>query len=261
MDGRASSPFTTPIIPRAVTFIQLLNKLLRPAGVQICKKSKYRAVFGLDWIDDAADILKARGITPRIIMDIGANRGQTSKRLARGFPQAEVHCYEPTPASCEVLKRNLEKFPHAKAHALAFGPEKKMARFFLRAHHETNSFLQLEEPEAGSSPDSFIDVEMQCLDDYVPRQGWSDVHVLKINAEGYDLAILKGGSKLLKEGKIHLIFTEMNFKQLYQGQGGFTELHDFLGQLGYTLVGCYETASTATGESLWSNGLYVKAAA
>lgn len=232
--------------------------MLRSRGVQICKKSKYRPVFGLDWIDDAADILKARGISPRIVMDIGANRGQTSKRLARGFPGAEVHCFEPTPASHEVLRRNLERFPNARAHALAFGPEKKTARFFLRSHHETNSFLQLEKPEPGSAPESSIEVEMQQLDDYVPSQGWSDVHVLKINAEGYDLAILNGGKRLLEEGRIHLVFTEMNFQQLYQGQGGFLDLHAFLGGLGYSLVGCYETASAPTGESLWSNGLYVK---
>ena len=241
-----------------MTFIQCLNKLLRPLGAQICKRNKYRPVYGLDWIDDAADILLARGIIPRIIMDIGANRGQTSKRLARCFSQAEVHCFEPTPASCDVLRRNMERFPNATAHALAFGPKKKMARFFLRDHHETNSFLQLEKPEPGSGPESVIEVEMQQLDDYVPTQNWNDVHVLKINAEGYDLEILKGGRSLLEQGKIHLIFTQMNYEQLYENQGGFLELHSFLTDQKYSLVGCYETASKPTGESLWSNGLYVK---
>lgn len=241
-----------------MTLVQCLNKLLKPLGAQVCKKNKYRPVYGLDWIDDARDILQARGIAPRIIMDIGANRGQTSKRLARGFPQADVHCFEPTPASCEVLRRTMQRFTNTTAHALAFGPEKKMARFFLRDHHETNSFLPLEEPKPGAGPEAAIEVEMQQLDEYVPSKGWSDVHVLKINAEGYDLEILKGGRSLLQSGKIHLIFTEMNFKELYQGQAGFVDMHAFLAGLGYSLVGCYETASLGTGESLWSNGLYVK---
>jgi hypothetical protein len=48
---------------------------------------------------------------------------------------------------------------------------------------------------------------MRQLDEYVPSMGWSDVHVLKINAEGYDFAILNGGRELLQAGKIHLIFT------------------------------------------------------
>jgi FkbM family methyltransferase len=241
-----------------MTFVQLLNKLLRPLGVQVCKKNKYRPIYGLDWIDDAADILAARGITPRVVMDIGANRGQTSKRLARGFPMAEVHCFEPTPASCQVLTKNMQGFSNSRVHALAFGPEKRMARFFLREHHETNSFLRIENTDARHGNNTTIEVEMQQLDEYVPRLGWSDVHVLKINAEGYDLEILKGARALLEAGKIHLIFTEMNFKQLYQGQGGFVELHTYLSGLDYTLVGCYETASLGTGDSLWSNGLYVK---
>lgn len=241
-----------------MTFVQLFNKLLRPLGAQVCKKSKYRPFYGLDWIEDAADILKARGITPRIVMDIGANRGQTSKRLARGFPQAEVHCFEPTPASCQVLTQKMKPFANARIHPHAFGPEKKTARFFLREHHETNSFLQLEQPEPGAGRETSIEVEMRQLDEYVPSMSWSDVHVLKINAEGYDLAILNGGRELLTAGKIHLIFTEMNFKELYQGQGGFIDLHAYLSGLGYTLFGCYEFATLTTGESLWSNGLYVK---
>jgi len=241
-----------------MTSIQFFNKLLRPLGVQLCKKTKYRPLHGLDWIEDAAEILKARGIAPSIVMDIGANRGQTSKRLACGFPQAAVHCYEPTPASCQILNERMRRFPNAKVHSHAFGPEKKTARFFLRDHHETNSFLQLEDPVSGAGPESSIEVEMRQLDEYVPSMGWSDVHVLKINAEGYDLAILNGGRELLEAGKIHLIFTEMNFKQLYQDQGGFLDLHAYLSGLGYSLVGCYETASLPTGESMWSNGLYVK---
>lgn len=58
-----------------MTFIKLVNKLLCPTGVQICKRAKYRPVYGLDWIQDASDILKARGHKPSIVMDIGANRG------------------------------------------------------------------------------------------------------------------------------------------------------------------------------------------
>ena len=112
--------------------------------------------------------------------------------------------------------------------------------------------------QAGSEPERFVEVEMQRLDDYVLAQGWSDVHVLKINAEGYDLEILKRGRQLLSSGGIHMLFTKMIHQQLYQRQGGFLDLHAFLTSLDYSLFGCYETASASTGESCWSNGLYVK---
>jgi hypothetical protein len=49
------------------------------------KKAKFRRVFGLDWIVDALDILKACGISAGIVMDVGASCGQKSKRLARAF--------------------------------------------------------------------------------------------------------------------------------------------------------------------------------
>jgi len=239
-----------------MTFIKLLNKLLQPTKIQVWKRSKYRPVFGLDWIQDANDILKARQLQPRVVMDIGANRGQTSKRLVRGFLGAQIHCYEPTPSSFEVLRKNMERFPHATAHQLAFGPERKMGKFFVRQHHEESSFLGLEDAEPEGT--QAIDIEMRSLDEYVSGQGWDAINVLKINAEGYDLAILQGGSGLLKSGRIHLIFTEMIFKSHYDGQGSYMDQLAFMTENSYSLVGFYETASCATGESLWSNGLFVK---
>ncbi len=239
-----------------MTFIKLLNKLLHATGLQVWKKSKYRPVYGLDWIQDAQDILYARGLQPSLIMDIGANRGQTSKRLARGFPSAQVHCFEPAPSSCEVLRANMQCFPNATAHQLAFGPERKMGRFFVRKHHEESSFLGLEDAEAEGT--QAIDIEMRSLDEYVPDKGWDAVDVLKINAEGYDLVILQGGRQLLEAGRIHLIFTEMIFKSHYDGQGSYMDQLAFMAECGYSLVGLYETASAPTGESMWSNGLFVK---
>lgn len=85
-------------------------------------------MFGLAWIDDAAEILKAGGISQAI----GANRGQKSKR-----------------------------------HALAFGLEMKMTSVFLRSHHETTSFLRHEKPAPSSAPESSIVVEMRLMDDSV----------------------------------------------------------------------------------------------
>lgn len=239
-----------------MTFIQFINRILQPTKIQIWKQSKYRPIFGLDWVQDANAILKARGLTPRIIADIGANRGQTSKRLARGFPDAELHCFEPTPSSYDVLKKNMERFPNARAHQLAFGPERKVARFFVRQHHEESSFLGLEDAEPDGTKS--IDVEMRSLDEYVPSLGWDAINVLKINAEGYDLLILQGGRQLLKLGKIHLIFTEMIFKTHYDGQGSYMDQLAFMAESGYSLIGLYETASCSTGDSLWSNGLFAK---
>lgn len=85
------------------------------------------------------------------------------------------------------------------------------------------------------------------FDEYVPAQNWKNVHVLKINAEGYDMEIYRGRRKLLDAGRIHLIFTEINFQQLYQGWGDFLALDRFLSECGYSLVGFNEADSSPTG--------------
>lgn len=60
-------------------------------------------------------------LAPRVILDIGANIGATSRYLAWRYPSAEIHSFEPVPSNLALCQRNLPKT--AQLHPFALGAE------------------------------------------------------------------------------------------------------------------------------------------
>lgn len=239
-----------------MTIIGFANRLLCRCSLGLVKARPGTKTLGIDWVEDAGTLLGR----VETIFDIGANRGQTSKRLARRFPEAQLHCFEPTPQSFLVLKERLQQVSrNAHCHQLAFGAADKQAAFQLREHHEANSFLNTEssvqETNAKLRPVKFETVEMRSLDRYC--QDLPQLDILKINAEGYDLEILKGGASLLEARRIRLILAEVLFQPLFVGQPDPGDFLAFLKPRGYHLAGLYEPAYHPSGCLLWAQGLFL----
>lgn len=62
------------------------------------------------------------------------------------------------------------------------------------------------------------------------------VDFLKLDTEGSELEILKGGLKLLKEQKVLMIKTEFVFFKYYKNHKIFGDIHSFLDKHGYKLI-------------------------
>jgi FkbM family methyltransferase len=101
-----------------------------------------------------------------------------------------------------------------------------------------------EEPGAGqtsslvtgaSRPDSVSRrVPAVTLDALVAAQGWTNIDVLKVDTEGYDLRVLQGARGLLAEGRIGLIQFEYN-AAWRDSDSSLLEARHLLTRHGYTL--------------------------
>src|SRR5205085_12168325 len=56
-----------------------------------------------------------------------------------------------------------------------------------------------------------IDVKVMTMDGIFADIGWEQVDFLKIDCEGFDLAVLKGGRQMLASSKVSLIQFEYNW--------------------------------------------------
>ena len=78
-------------------------------------------------------------------------------------------------------------------------------------------------------------VPVVTLDDYVRRKRLDRIYLVKIDAQGYEMHVLRGAQRSL--GRIDNIFVESAVRPLYHGAPRFTEVFDFLTANGFHLIG------------------------
>lgn len=203
------------------------------------------------------------GRAPETILDVGANTGQTALELFRRFPRAKIHSFEPTPAVADELRRNVSHIPNVSVHAIALGSEDGTARFHLNKMHQTNSLLPSSAESAKANQYSSmqetidtIQVPVRTVATISAELGLQHIDILKTDAQGYDLKIIEGAGELLRQ--IPLIYAEVCFSKLYEGQPTFGQFHDRMNQLGYRLVDLYETGFRTFYYQISCNALFMR---
>lgn len=143
----------------------------------------------------------------RTVVDVGANIGDWSARVfsrALGHPLALL-LYEPQPACALRLRERFADTADARVIELALGEEPSRRVFSEATDNELSSLLRLEGNVA-----RVYEVDVATLDAEIDRHGWSGIDFLKVDAEGYDLHVLRGARRLLESGSIGCIQFEYN---------------------------------------------------
>jgi len=85
-------------------------------------------------------------------------------------------------------------------------------------------------------PAGQIAVPVVTLDDFCAEQGIEAVDYLHADVQGFELPMLRGAAKLLSEGRIGVLLTEVCFDPLYHGQSRYHEVCAALDRYGYRFV-------------------------
>jgi FkbM family methyltransferase len=136
-----------------------------------------------------------------VFFDIGAHRGYFSLLAARLVgPSGQVHAFEPTPGSYELLSSNLRPHPNVHLNNVAVYSESKELTF-----HDYGllapAFNSLYAPRLSKEVAERIPVENRrvpavSIDDYVKSSGVRP-NIIKIDAESAESDILNGMSETL----------------------------------------------------------------
>lgn len=146
-------------------------------------------------------------------MDVGAHCGLWSKELVRFFKRVEA--FEPLPRHAECFRENV---PEATLHEVALGDGDGTTGMHLVEGSSACSWLEGE----GTIP-------VRRLDDYDLSPSF-----LKVDCEGYELFVLRGGEETIKRSKPVIIVEQKpgNAGKYYVGD---TEAVIYLVSLGATL--------------------------
>jgi len=138
------------------------------------------------------------------ILDVGFNRGEFSHEALRRRPQARIIGFDPAASMQRAFASGFAEEPRVELLPFAVGNARGEAEFHDTA--DGNSSLV---GEAAPGAETYR-VQIVTLDELACDRGWSDIDLLKIDAEGYDLHVLEGAERLLENQIIAMFSFEYN---------------------------------------------------
>ena len=232
---------------------QGIRDLFRKLGLGI-RRIPSRGPYGLEYMEDIKRIFKDTA-RPRLILDVGANEGQSAVKFSKAFPEASIHAFEPSRPAFQKLVENTKSISNITPANLALGSENTNKLCYINEDSKMNSLLKC---TFGNGKE--VGEESVCvvtLDYYISRNNIFTIDLLKIDTQGYDLEVLKGSSQTLEGNLIHLIYIEINFVELYRNQAFFEDIYLFLLKYGFKLTGLYAPVYSGCNYIQWCDALFV----
>ena len=203
--------------------------------------------------------LSRQGVTPKTVIDVGANVGQFAIAAAKTFPGVAVHSFEPNPPCAAKLRANVTSLGNIKVYELALGENEGKIEFHVNSHSHSSSILPLAKSHLDAFPQaretSVIPVKVSTLDRVFHEVEMQEPVLLKLDVQGYELQVLQGAADFLK--RVDFVLLEASFKPMYQGEPLFMDVEKKMQEFGFEFlrpVGFLR--SPKTGEFLQMDALF-----
>jgi len=194
---------------------------------------------GQSGYDPLADMRRLSGsIRSPVVFDAGANDGISVASFRDNLDNPTIHSFEPGRATFTILQRRTAGLPNVHLNNLALGSQRGRVEFIENTRSDMSSILEPSIECKGKIQDRYP-VEVTTLDDYCAERHIPAIDILKSDTQGFDLEVIKGGKNLLTEQRIHLIYMEMTFCDMYKGLPRADDIFAYLFDYGFSLVSFY----------------------
>jgi FkbM family methyltransferase len=170
-------------------------------------------------------------------LDIGANCGVVTLFAAKQVGSTGcVHAFEPQPALTPMLRKSLQMngHQHVRLHEIALSDhDGTMDLFVPNGNRGAASLTNHTKLNQVFGEGQVVQVKLHRLDDYFKSLKLEQVRLIKIDVEGHELPLLKGGLEFLKTCKPDAIIFESLEEEVPFWQRGVVQI---LTSLGYRLV-------------------------
>ncbi|MDP3425948.1 MAG: FkbM family methyltransferase [Humidesulfovibrio sp.] len=197
----------------------------------------------------------------RTILDVGANNGDYAAHLLRMFPLARLHAFEPLPDAYGELAAKAARDERITPYNVALSDVKGQVEFHRSSYGPSSSLLGMglihKELAPKTAGDQVIMVESRSLDDMVAGRDLEAEIFLKLDVQGYEDQVLRGGKAVL--ARTALVQVEVSFCELYNGQAGFDAVHGLLREGGLEFRGFKsQLCSPDDGTPLQAHAFYIR---
>jgi len=169
-------------------------------------------------------------VRPDLVLDAGSNRGQFALTSVCCLPGIPVHSFEPLPSEAAVYRAVVPATALCVLHELALGETSGEAQIHVSGRRDSSSLLPIAELQSRIFPKTgevgVQTVRVARLDDLPEIWKRFDRILLKLDVQGFELAVLKGAVEALRQCRY--VYCECSEVELYRGQALSDEIRSFL---------------------------------
>jgi FkbM family methyltransferase len=173
-----------------------------------------------------------------LIYDVGGHIGKWTILARSVFPEAAIHIFEPLPAHQREIEKNLDGVSRTFLHPYALGLKDTQETIHIGTFSDTSSMLEPTvqlETLYGQKKVSELVVNIHTLDKLIENKELEIPDIIKLDVQGYELEVLKGGMGIMS--RVKFILLEVSFVELYKGQPLFAEVIAFMNGLHFDIMG------------------------
>lgn len=218
-----------------------------------------RRSYFLPQIYNALDQPWLRAQNIATILDIGAHVGGFAFTVRPLFPQAHIYAFEPLPASFAQLQQR--HIPHCTALNVALSDQSGKLVFQRYAYAQSSSFLKpskfftVEHPAACQTDQ--VEVRAERLDNIAHKYHLPEPLLVKIDVQGYEDHVLRGGEQTIRQARVLII--ETSFQAQYDSQPMFDDIYRLLTNWGFFYAGSVDQLmSSSNGSIVQQDSLFLR---
>ncbi len=199
----------------------------------------------------------------RTVIDVGANIGQFAKEVRAILPDASIYSFEPVQECYRQLLHNMSADTKFQAFNCALGDTNGKIAIHKNDYSQSSSILDMADAHKRLFPHTSHDVPEEItvkrLDDMTEmRPVTLEKNILlKIDTQGFEDRVIRGGPDFLKETKA--VLAETSFLELYKGQPLFADIYKTLTSQGFRYTGSFwQKINPENGQVLFEDSLFVR---
>ncbi|MGC2456939.1 MAG: FkbM family methyltransferase [Gallionellaceae bacterium] len=197
----------------------------------------------------------------RLLVDIGANRGQFALVARHCFPNAKIISFEPLQKPAAIFRRVFSGDGNVQLHQVAIGAAAETRAMHISQRDDSSSLLPISSVQTtmfpGTAEVAQVDVRVAPLDEFLKAEQMLAPALLKLDVQGFEYEALAGCESLLKH--FDWIYCECSFVELYAGQKLAWEIINWLSDRGFHLAGVFNTAYDSCGQAVQADFLCKRA--
>jgi FkbM family methyltransferase len=228
-----------------------LNKAI-PMGVRKGLRESAKAFIpSLRHLDMPARLrhLASMGVAPQVIFDVGAASGEWARLAHTVWPAASIVGFEPNARERKHLERTKAEVPAFDFRVCFLGRERRTVEY-----HDNGTQTSLVADEARGP---LVKSEMLVLDELIASGDVPAPDFLKLDVQGYELEVLRGGESALRHARAALL--EVSFVRFAPDLPMIAEVVAFMGERGYEWADVLGILRGPRDDALWQmDALFLK---